>query len=128
MRCQPLAFRPSFSRPRFPWRTMALPGAVLDRAVAAMGGHAALDAVRELRIVYVGTLDLRAVYQGRFAEEPSPERRQETLILDVSGRRGAMRTEGVQSDGTPSLWRDTILPGGGYIDQSEDAAHDRALA
>ena len=90
------------------------PGAVLDRAIEAMGGPDALARVRQLRIVYVGTQDSRAVYQGRFAEEPAPARRQETLILDVPGHRGALRAEGVQSDGTPSLWRDTILPSGGY--------------
>jgi glyoxylase-like metal-dependent hydrolase (beta-lactamase superfamily II) len=90
------------------------PGDVLDRAIEAMGGSAAVEGVRELRVVWVGTQDSRAVYQGRFAEEPAPARRQETLILDVPGHRGALRAEGVQSDGTPSLWRDTILPGGGY--------------
>ena len=90
------------------------PEVVLDRAIAAMGGPAALEAVREVRIVWVGTQDLWAVYQGRYAENATPERKQETLILDIPGRRGAMRVEGVQSDGTPSMWRDTVLQDGGY--------------
>ena len=90
------------------------PEVILDRAISAMGGPAALDAVHEVRIVWVGTQDLWAVYQGRYAERGTPERKQETLILDVAGRRGSMRSEGVQSDGTPSMWRDTVLKDQGY--------------
>ena len=107
------------------------PELVLDRAITAMGGPPALEAVREIRVVWVGTQDLLAVYQSRYAEKPAPERRQETLILDVPGRRGSLRNEGVQSDGTPSMWRDTILADGGYtinlktqrtIDRTAEAA------
>jgi glyoxylase-like metal-dependent hydrolase (beta-lactamase superfamily II) len=54
------------------------------------------------------------VYQGRYAEKGTPERKQETLILDVPGGRGALRAEGIQSDGTPSMWRDTVLGEVGY--------------
>lgn len=108
------------------------PELVLDRAITAMGGPAALEAVREIRIVWVGTQDLRAVYQSRYAEKSAPDRRQETLILDVPGRRGSLRFEGVQSDGTASMWRDTILGDEGYtinlktqrtIDRAADDAH-----
>ena len=108
------------------------PELVLDRAITAMGGPSALEAVREIRIVWVGTQDLLAVYQSRYAEKPAPERRQETLILDVPGRRGSLRNEGVQSDGTPSMWRETILGDQGYsinlktqrtIDRAADDAH-----
>ncbi len=90
------------------------PDAVLNRAIEALGGAAALESVKELRVVWVGTQDLHAVHQGRFAEQPAPERRQETLILDVPARSGAARGEGVQSDGSPSLWRSTVLDNGGY--------------
>ena len=90
------------------------PELVLDRAITAMGGTAALEGIKQVRIVWIGTQDLWAVYQGRYAEVSEPVRRQETLILDVPGRRGALRSEGVQSDGTPYMWRDTILATGSY--------------
>ena len=83
--------------------------AVLDRAIEATGGQALLDSVEELRIVYLGTQDSMVVYQGRYSEKATPERRQQTLVLDVPGRRGAFRSEGVQSDGTPALWKETVL-------------------
>ena len=90
------------------------PEVVLDRAIAAMGGPSALEAVREIRIAWIGRQDLWAVYQSRYAEKGAPERRQETLILDVPGGRGAFRSESVQSDSTPSMWRDTVLGDVGY--------------
>ncbi|MET0619830.1 MAG: MBL fold metallo-hydrolase [Thermoanaerobaculia bacterium] len=90
------------------------PEIVLDRAVTAMGGPSALAAVKEIRVVWMGTQDLWAVYQSRSAEKPAPERRQETWILDVPARRGALRSEGVQSDETPYMWRDTVLEKDGY--------------
>ena len=88
--------------------------AVLDRAVVATGGQALLDSLRQLRIVSVGTQDLSAIYQGHYSEKATPERRQQTLVLDLDARRGALRTEGVQSDGTPSLWKETVLGDAGY--------------
>ncbi len=88
--------------------------AVLDRAIEATGGQALLDSVEELRIVFLGTQDSMAVYQGRYSEKATPERRQQTLVLDVPGRRGAFRSEGVQSDGTPALWKETVLGDSGY--------------
>ena len=90
------------------------PEIVLDRAITAMGGPPALEAVKEIRIVWVGTQDLWAVYQGRYAEKGAPERKQETLVLNIPARSGALRAEGVQSDGTPSMWRDTVLGDEGY--------------
>ena len=107
------------------------PERVLDRAIGAMGGPSALDAVKSVRIVWIGTQDLWAVYQSVSAEESEPVRRQETLILDVPGRRGALRSEGVQSERTPYMWRDTVLAKDGYtinlktqrtIDRSADDA------
>jgi glyoxylase-like metal-dependent hydrolase (beta-lactamase superfamily II) len=89
--------------------------AILERAIAAAGGDAALESVRQLRIVYVGTQDAGAVYQGVSAERPTPERRFETLVLDVPSRSGALRTEGVWSDGSPALWRTTLLGDAGYL-------------
>lgn len=90
------------------------PEILLDRAIGAMGGLPALEAIREIRIVWIGQQDQWAVYQGRAAEKGVPERRQETLILDVAGLRGSLRSEGVQSDNTPSMWRDTVLGDVGY--------------
>ena len=108
------------------------PEVVLDRAIGALGGPSAPKAIEQVRIVWIGTQDLWAVYQGRYAEKSEPVRRQETLILDVPARRGALRSEGVQSDGTPYMWRDTILATDSYtinlktqrtIDRSADDAN-----
>jgi len=49
------------------------PEIILDRAITAMGGPPALEAVKEIRIVWVGTQDLWAVYQGRYADKGAPE-------------------------------------------------------
>jgi len=49
------------------------PEIILDRAITAMGGPSALEAVKEIRIVWVGTQDLWAVYQGRYADKGAPD-------------------------------------------------------
>ena len=85
---------------------------VLQRAAQAAGGSEALARARAISIFLVGTQDSSAIAQGYFAEKPSPRRHQETLILDLEKGRAALRSEGVNSDGSPTSWRWLVTPEG----------------
>ena len=82
---------------------------VLQRAIDAFGGQPSLAKAQSISIVMLGTQDQNVIGQGYFAEKPTPQRQQDTLIIDLPNRRAAMRTEGVQSDGSPTSWLWTTL-------------------
>ncbi len=86
----------------------------LSRAIEAVGGELALERAQSVSMVMVGTQDLKAIDQGYFAGRPSPQRHQETLIIDVPSRRAVIRTEGGNSDGSPTVWRNTVLGDSGF--------------
>jgi hypothetical protein len=66
-----------------------------------------------LRVLFVGTGDATAVYQGQGWREPEPRRHQSTLILDFVGQRSALRSEQTRSDGTVSIFRNRVTREGG---------------
>jgi Metallo-beta-lactamase superfamily len=86
----------------------------VDRAIAALGGAPALERARLISVVMVGTQDSSAIAQGYFSERPTPQRYQETLILDAAARRASFRWEGSWSDGSPTAWRQTVLGDEGF--------------
>ena len=86
----------------------------LQRAIAAIGGPAALDRAKSISVVMVGTLDRMASHQGYYATRPSPTRIQETLIVDEPTQRAAMRRESNNSEGSPNTWRDVIQGDNSY--------------
>lgn len=86
----------------------------VERAIKALGGDAALERARSVSIVMVGTQNLKAIDQGYFAARSSPQRQQETLIIDEPSRRAVIRTEGINSDGSPTIWRNVALGDSGF--------------
>lgn len=82
---------------------------LLDRAREHLGA----PLPRGLRVLYLGTGDAAAVYQGQDWRKPEPRRHQSTVILDFAGSRGALRSENTRSDGTPGLFRNRLTPDGG---------------
>src|SRR6185295_13161012 len=80
----------------------------LQRAIAAIGGVAALDRAKSISVVMIGTQDRLASSQGYYATRPSPNRVQETLIIDEPTQRAALRRETINSEGSPKTWRDVI--------------------
>ena len=86
----------------------------LQRAIAAIGGVAALDRAKSISVVMIGTQDRLASSQGYYATRPSPNRVQETLIIDEPTQRAALRRESINSEGSPSTWRDVIQGDNSY--------------
>ena len=86
--------------------------APLARAVAAIGGQESLDRARSISIFLLGTQNSGAIGQGYSAEEPTPRRLQETLVIDTPSGRAALRTETSNSDGSPTSWRYLVTPDG----------------
>ena len=87
---------------------------IVNRAINALGGEEALNA-KQFRVMYLGTRDLNVVHQGRFPGRPMPSRKQDTLIIDVDGHRAVMRSEQINSDGSPSIWRSGVLNDTAYL-------------
>ncbi len=85
------------------------PNTIIDRAIAASGGDAAIKAASQSRIVMVGKKDLTPVYQSWRPDHPYPDWNYESLLLDVPSHRAALRTEARNSDGTISIWLWKIL-------------------
>lgn len=86
----------------------------LQRAIKAIGGEAALERAGSISVVMIGTQDLNAIDQGYHVGKPSPQRQQETLIIDEPTRRAVYRREGTWSDGSPTVWRWAALGDRGY--------------
>jgi glyoxylase-like metal-dependent hydrolase (beta-lactamase superfamily II) len=86
----------------------------LTRAVAAVGGEAALRKASRITVVMLGTQDSRAIDQGYFAAKETPLRQQDTLVMDAEGGRAALRTEGLSSDGSPTSWRHVVTREAGW--------------
>jgi hypothetical protein len=84
--------------------------APLQRAIDAVGGDAALTRARSLTAFYIGTQDSQAIAQGYYAERSTLQRYQETVLIDIDRGRAAVRTEGINSDGSPTLWRHVATP------------------
>ena len=89
-------------------------GGPLERAIEAIGGDAALERAKSVSLLMVGTQDMKAIDQGYFAARPSPQRQQESLIIDGPSRRAVIRTEGGNSDRSPTIWRNTALGDTGF--------------
>ena len=87
-----------------PLRAESVAERLVARAIAAIGGEAALDAAMRMRVVYIGNEDLDVVYQGATPAVPGTTRRAETLVLDAAAGRSADRHEGVSADGNPAMW------------------------
>ncbi len=88
--------------------------APLERAIRAIGGEASLENAGSFSVAMVGMLDLKVSGQGFFAAKSQIQRRQETLIIDEPSRRGALRMEGINSDGSPTIWRNTVIGDSGF--------------
>ena len=65
------------------------------------------------RLAWLGTSDLGAVDQARRPGLRLPTRAQDLLVIDPVGRRAALDTQRIGSDGTPGLWRHQTGPDGG---------------
>ncbi|HSE25436.1 MAG TPA: MBL fold metallo-hydrolase [Pyrinomonadaceae bacterium] len=86
----------------------------LQRAIATVGGTAALDRAKSVSVVMVGTLDRMPTNQGYYPTRPSPARTQETLIIDEPSQRAALRRENTNSEGSPNTWRNVVQPDNSY--------------
>ena len=59
--------------------------------------------------MWLGTSDRTPVDQSFSPTKPQVQRYQETLVIDSATSRASLRSEGSNSDGSPSTWRYTIL-------------------
>ena len=85
----------------------------LSRAIEAIGGTTALERTKSISVVMVGTQDRMASNQGYYSTRPTPDRSQETLIIDELTNRAALRRETTNSEGSPNTWR--------YVVQGNDS-------
>ncbi len=92
----------------------AQPADPLERAIKAIGGDAALESAKSISVAMVGTVDLKVNGQGYFVAKSQLQRRQETLLIAESSRSAAFRMEGINSDGSPTLWRNTVVGDAGF--------------
>jgi glyoxylase-like metal-dependent hydrolase (beta-lactamase superfamily II) len=65
------------------------------------------------RLAWLGTSDLGAVDQARRPGLHLSTRAQDLLVIDPVGRRAALDTQRIGSDGTPGLWRHQTTPESG---------------
>ena len=87
------------------------PSDILARAIAALGGDAALE---PFRLAYAGRSFASAVDQGFAPEEFTGSRFQESLVVDAAAHRAARRWESQNVDGSPTLWREGVVGDRGY--------------
>lgn len=95
-------------------RALSQPVDPLDRAIKAIGGEAALQKVGVMSVFWVGTQNSKAIDQGRFSAKAVHHRQQETMIVDVSARTAVLRTEGINSDQSPTIWRNAAIGDVGF--------------
>jgi hypothetical protein len=86
----------------------------LERAIKAIGGDAALERGRSVSVAMVGIVDRKVNGQGYYAAKSQIQRRQETLIIDEAARKGVLRDEGINSDGSPTIWRNIVVGNEGF--------------
>ncbi|HKQ96904.1 MAG TPA: MBL fold metallo-hydrolase, partial [Candidatus Polarisedimenticolia bacterium] len=89
------------------------PAAVLERAIAALGGEAALR-LDQFSLVYQGQSFPSAVDQGFSPDRSVGVRLQESLVFEVRSHHAARRWESQNVDGSPTLWREGVVGDRGY--------------
>ena len=86
----------------------------LQRAIQAGGGEAALARAGSASFFMLGTQNSKAIDQGYSVVKDIHQRQQETMIVDVASRTAVLRTEGLNSDKSPTIWRTTVIGDVGF--------------
>lgn len=86
----------------------------LKRAIQASGGEAALARAGNASFFMLGTQNLKAIDQGYSVVKDIHQRQQETMIVDISSRTAVLRTEGMNSDKSPTIWRTAVIGDVGF--------------
>lgn len=86
----------------------------LQRAIQAIGGETALERAGNASYFMVGTNNSKAIDQGYFVAKGLYHRQQETMMVDVASRTAVLRTEGINSDKSPTIWRTAVIGDVGF--------------